>query len=110
VIEDKEWNIHDYVTIKILSCDPIDTFVRKSKKLSFDKVYLAASMAHRMGDCYAMLKDHGQLVLESAKYLLDFNNDQVELYKEKVDQMVKETHFKNAGPSDKLSDYYFYQK
>jgi protein-L-isoaspartate O-methyltransferase len=106
-LEEKQWNITDYVKINILPCDPSETF---KKQVKFDKIYVAASMAHRIPDCAKKLSERGELVIESAKYLLDLNQEQVLLYKEKVEEMALGAGLKRVGDFNGLSDYFIYQK
>jgi hypothetical protein len=98
--------------VKLLPCDPNETFVKKLAKFTdkFDIAYLSAAMSHRIPDCQRVLKSNGHLIVESAKYLLDLNKEQCQLFQEKVHAMATEARLKKTLEETKDVDYFVFKK
>lgn len=83
----------DRIKIFFLPCNPAETLEKKVKKYenSFDSIYLSTGLAHRLGDCVALLQEEtGRIHVESANMMLDLTKEMVEGYEEKVCEMAKQ--------------------
>ncbi|KAI8902099.1 hypothetical protein BC833DRAFT_617068 [Globomyces pollinis-pini] len=90
-----------------LSNNPMETFEKKSSrqfKEFFDIIYLSHNLSHRVKNTNTMLKPNGLVVIESIKYLLNLNHQQINDYKTNIKNIATESGLKGKLYADGKED------
>ncbi|KAJ3092939.1 Dynein assembly factor 3, axonemal [Quaeritorhiza haematococci] len=77
--------------ITLLPCDMSIITNKRLRKYQtrFSIVYISATMAHHLTDSVKLLKDGGCIIVEKARYIIDFNADQIKAFDKKVLELAQ---------------------
>ncbi|KAI8926916.1 hypothetical protein BC831DRAFT_454358 [Entophlyctis helioformis] len=104
----------DRLKISYLPCDPAHTFDKKRAKLAnkFHRIVLSNGMAHKIPDAAHLLHPDGQMVVETAKYMIELNKDQAGAYRDKIHEMAVAAGLRLVFPAKTAQDveFFVYQK
>ncbi|KAJ3285502.1 Dynein assembly factor 3, axonemal [Borealophlyctis nickersoniae] len=67
-------------------CDPSTTLIKKRAKYvsTFHKIYLGNTMAHHIPEVVPLLREGGEIIAETAKFMLDLNAEQIKAFTAKL--------------------------
>ncbi|KAJ3193319.1 hypothetical protein HK101_005040 [Irineochytrium annulatum] len=83
--------IHDDLKVTLLSCDSSAVMSKlESQRTLFDAVYLSSTHLHKLPDSSKLIKDGGVLYVESARFILEVDEEKVLEVGKKVEQLARE--------------------
>eukprot|EP00049_Salpingoeca_infusionum_P004639 m.81963 g.81963 ORF g.81963 m.81963 type:complete len:535 (+) comp12663_c0_seq4:34-1638(+) len=107
-------NVLSRVNFKLapLPTDASSKLLRKDRFANFfDAVYLSTSYAHHLPDLATTIAKVGApIVVETAKYVLSLNKEQVEAYVGKVTGFAKNANLRQCGVGNASSDHLVFQR
>jgi len=85
-------DILDHSKLFLLPCEPTYTFSRKISKFKqkFDKIYISNAMVHRLKEYSTLLKPDGEMIIETAKFMIELKDELLPEYDKKVMGMANE--------------------
>ncbi|KAJ3051740.1 Dynein assembly factor 3, axonemal [Rhizophlyctis rosea] len=87
-------------------CDHTQTLQKKRAKLTnkFQQIYLSNAMAHHLPEVVPLLKEDGVVIVETARFMIDLNDEQIKAFGTKVMEMATEAGLQRMKIKDEPVD------
>ncbi|KAH6561236.1 hypothetical protein BASA50_000242 [Batrachochytrium salamandrivorans] len=100
------YSILDRIKISFLPCDVSSTLEKKRTKLAgkFQKIFISNAMAHRLVDAAHVLHPNGEIVVETAKFMVELTKELRGEFKEKILTMANMAGLKYKNSKEMTSN------
>ncbi|EGF76589.1 hypothetical protein BATDEDRAFT_28431 [Batrachochytrium dendrobatidis JAM81] len=85
-----DYNILDKIKVSFLPCDVSITLEKKRSKLAgkFKTIFISNAMAHRLADAAHVLHPQGEIIVETAKFMVELSKELRQSFEKKLDTIA----------------------